>query len=194
MFDKHGAPKWLDQTSTQSEQISGEFSTSDVRKITSAMKYMDAIRRFGHLEADIYAVGGWDETTNLLDSETYNITDQDLQEIPASWVSDNVPANVENAYDLVQFLRDKYTGKVSFEYDHVNSDEERKWFLNQIESNNTELSFTDVEKKQLLERLINVEGFEHFLQKTFVGQKRFSIEGLESMIPILDQIVKSANG
>src|SRR5699024_6490380 len=51
----------------------------------------------------------------------------------------------------------------------------------------------DEDKKQLLERLIHVEGFETFLQKTFVGQKRFSIEGLESVVAILDQIVKDAN-
>src|SRR5699024_11625178 len=52
---------------------------------------------------------------------------------------------------------------------------------------------SDSNKKELLERLIEVEGFEHFLQKTFVGQKRFSIEGLESMIPVLDKMVESAN-
>src|SRR5699024_7097589 len=62
-----------------------------------------------------------------------------------------------------------------------------------IESSKYELNLTNDEKKQLLERLIHVEGFEQFLQKTFVGQKRFSIEGLESMVPILGQIVKSAN-
>lgn len=115
MFDKHGAPKWLDQTSGQGEQASGDFSTNDVRKITSAMKYIDAIRRFGHLEAKIYAVGGWDETTNLLNPETYEITDADLQGIPAGWVWDKAPSNVETAYDVVEFLREKYTGKISFE-------------------------------------------------------------------------------
>ncbi|MBO1005346.1 2-oxoglutarate dehydrogenase E1 component [Pseudogracilibacillus auburnensis] len=193
MFDKHGAPQWMDHTGLQNQQVSGEISTNDVKKITSAMRYLDAIRRFGHLEADIYAVGGWDEKTNLLDPKTYNITDEDLKNIPATWLWDKAPTHVENGYDAVAFLRKKYTGKISFEYDHVNSDEERKWLLNRIESGEFELTLTEVEKKQLLERLINVEGFEHFLQKTFVGQKRFSIEGLESMVPVLDQIVKSAN-
>ena len=192
VFDEHGAPKWLDHTGSE-QHVGGEFSTNDVRKITAAMKYLDAIRRFGHLEADIYAVGGWDEKTNLLDAKTYNITDEDLREIPASWLWDKAPANLETAYDVVEFLRKKYTGKISFEFDHVNSDEERKWFLNRIESGDFEFELSDTEKKQLLERLIHVEGFEHFLQKTFVGQKRFSIEGLESMVPVLDQIVKSAN-
>src|SRR5699024_6420583 len=68
VFDQHGAPKWLEEAS---ETSGGDFSTTDVRKLTAALKYMDAIRRFGHREADIYAVGGWDEKTNLLNPETY---------------------------------------------------------------------------------------------------------------------------
>src|SRR5699024_11378602 len=68
-----------------------------------------------------------------------------------------------------------------------------EWLLNRIESEELNLNLNAEEKKQLLHRLIEVEGFEQFLQKTFVGQKRFSIEGLESMVPVLDRIVKSAN-
>src|SRR5699024_1113279 len=70
---------------------------------------------------------------------------------------------------------------------------ERMWLLDRIEHGEYKLELKDLEKKQLLERVISVEGFEHFLQKTFVGQKRFSIEGLEAMVPVLEQIVKSAN-
>mgnify|MGYP001489624701 FL=1 len=192
VFDEHGAPKWLDHTG-QEQQVTTSFSAEDARKLTAAMKYVDAIRRHGHLEADIYAVGGWDETTNLLDPETYGLTPEDLKSIPASWIWDKAPSTLETGYDVVEYLREKYTGKISFEYDHVNSDEERKWFIDKIESGEYEFELTAEEKKQLLERLINVEGFEQFLHKTFVGQKRFSIEGLESMVPVLDQIVKSAN-
>ncbi|HEY4578291.1 MAG TPA: thiamine pyrophosphate-dependent enzyme, partial [Savagea sp.] len=189
LFDTHGAPEWSDQSVATVEGA----SSFDAKKITSAMRYIDAIRRYGHLEADIYAVGGWPEDTDVLEQAKYGITDEDLKNIPASWLWDNAPANVETGYDVVQFLRSKYTGKVSFEFDHVNNDEERQWFLSRIESDEYGLHLNDEEKKQLLERLIHVEGFEQFLQKTFVGQKRFSIEGLESMVPILDQIVKSAN-
>ena len=192
VFDEHGAPKWLDHTG-QEQQVTTSFSAEDARKLTAAMKYVDAIRRHGHLEADIYAVGGWDETTNLLDPETYGLTPEDLKSIPASWIWDKAPSTLETGYDVVEYLREKYTGKISFEYDHVNSEEERKWFIDKIESGEYEFELTAEEKKQLLERLINVEGFEQFLHKTFVGQKRFSIEGLESMVPVLDQIVKSAN-
>src|SRR5699024_6929212 len=91
-------------------------------------------------------------------------------------------------------LSERYMGKISFEFGHVNDEDERRWLLNHIEASQFELKLSDGEKRQLLERLLNVEGFEHFLHSTFVGQKRFSIEGLESMVPILDQIVKLANG
>lgn len=190
MFDTHGAPEWMGHSSSGTAE---GLSATDVKKITSAMKYLDAIRRLGHLEADIYAVGGWPEDTTVLEQSKYGVTDEDLKSIPASWLWDKAPAHVETGYDVVQFLRAKYTGKISFEFDHVNNDEERQWFLNRIESGEYELNLTNDEKKQLLKRLIQVEGFEQFLQKTFVGQKRFSIEGLEAMVPVLDQIVKSAN-
>src|SRR5690625_2194350 len=82
---------------------------------------------------------------------------------------------------------------MSCEYYHLNRDEERKLLEERIESGAYKVDLSDSNKKELLERLIEVEGFEHFLQKTFVGQKRFSIEGLESMIPVLDKMVESAN-
>src|SRR5699024_2720209 len=94
--------------------------------------------------------------------------------------------------DVVEHLKKRYTGKISFEYDHVNNDEERNWLLDRIESGNLQSDVSDEGKKQLLERLAHVEGFESFLQKTFDGQKSFPIEGLEVLVPILDQIVKHA--
>src|SRR5690625_1243878 len=191
MFDQYGAPKWMDRT--EENHVAGEMSFDNVRKLTSAMKYVDAIRRFGHLEADVYAVGGNPEKSNLLNAETYDITEEDLRNMPATWLWDNAPSHVENGLDVVQILRKRYTGKIAFEYDHVKSEEERNWLLEQIETGRFEIKLTDEEKKQLLDRIIHVEGFEQFLQKKFVGQKRFSIEGLESMIPVLDRIVKLAN-
>src|SRR5699024_7322986 len=174
MFDEHGAPDWLFRTDNV-QPIAQENSINDVKKLTSAMKLVEAIRRYGHLEADIYPVGREERTSDLVDPGTYGLTEDDLRSIPASWLWDQSPANVENGYDVIQFLKKRYTGKISFEYDHVNNDDERKWLLERIESGNLQSNVTDEGKKQLLERLAHVEGFESFLQKTFVGQKRFSI-------------------
>ncbi len=192
LFDKYGAPKWMGPR-TEDSQAVGEMTIDHVRKLTSAMKYVDAIRRFGHLEADVYAIGGPKGKSSLLNADTYNVTDEDLRNMPATWLWDKAPSDVENGLDVVNFLRRRYTGKISFEYDHVNNDEERNWLLDQIEMGKFEISLSDEEKKQLLDRVLHVEGFEQFLQKKFVGQKRFSVEGLESMIAVLDRIVKLSN-
>jgi 2-oxoglutarate dehydrogenase E1 component len=193
LFDQHGAPVWLKTSNDLVRENAGGTSINDVKKITSTYKLVEAIRRFGHLEADIYPVSVQEErNSELLSPEKYGLTEAELKDIPASWVWENAPAGVNNALDAVRELRKFYTGSITFEYDHVDSDEERNWLLNYIESGNAYLNLSNDEKKQLLDRLANVEGFEGFLQKTFVGQKRFSIEGLESMVPMLDHIVKHA--
>ncbi len=176
LFNKHGAPKKLDQSTGEKTIEDGGLSLEQGKKLSSAIKYAEAIRRYGHLEADIYAVGGWDEENTLLNLDTYNITDEDLSQMPANWLWDKAPANVETGYDVIKLLKKRYTGKISFEYDHVNSEEERSWISNRIESGEYKADLSDTKKTELLERLIEVEGFEHFLQKTFVGQKRFSIQ------------------
>src|SRR5699024_7208914 len=160
----------------------------DVRKITAANKCIDAIRRFGHLEADIYPVGKKNEESNLLNPERYGITEEDLKDIPAHWLWNDAPSNIETGHDIVKFLRERYirTGLVG--HDIVILEEERKCVRYQIEHDAYRLQVSDEDKIQLLAGLIHVEGFETFLQKTFVGQKRFSIEGLEAMVVILVHI------
>ncbi|WP_163971397.1 2-oxoglutarate dehydrogenase E1 component [Oceanobacillus halotolerans] len=191
IFEQHGAPDWMYQSESQVQGTS-KSAINDVKKLTSAMKLVEAIRRFGHLEADIYPVGKKNRESDLIDPKTYGLTDDDLRNIPASWLWEEAPAGVDNGYDVVQKLTSYYVGKITYEFDHVNNDEERKWLMEKIESGESLLDLPEEEQKQLLERLAQVEGFEGFLQKTFVGQKRFSIEGLETMVPMLDRIVKYA--
>lgn len=190
MFDIYGAPAWLfDNEETELEGHTAP-SFNHVEKVISATKLVEAIRRNGHLEADIYPVGKANSESISMDRNTYGLTEADLQEMPASWLWKNAPNSVKTGYDVVHYLNKRYTGKISFEYDHVNNDKERKWLIDHIESENFKVEMKAERKKQLLERLVNIEGFENFLQKTFVGQKRFSIEGLEMMVPLLDEIVK----
>ncbi|MFD2208301.1 2-oxoglutarate dehydrogenase E1 component [Virgibacillus halophilus] len=193
-FEKYGEPVWESQNEDLAENVHGTASINDVKKLTSAMKLVEAIRRYGHLEADIYPVGlQKDRYSKLVDPTTYSLSEEDLKNIPASWLWDHAAdANVKNGLDVVSELKKYYTGTIAFEYDHVNNDEERQWLRELIELGNARLSLSDEEKKQLLKRLVEVEGFEDFLQKIFVGQKRFSIEGLEAMVPMLDHIVKNA--
>ncbi len=193
IFDTYGAPAWLQTPNNAGQSASQAPSEYDVKKLTSAMKLVEAIRRYGHMEADIYPVGGYKgNQTPLLNLETYDLSEEDLKNIPASWIWDKAPSDVENGLDVVNRLRKYYTGTITFEYDHVNNHEERKWLFHLIEDGEARLELSNEKRKEILERLVDVEGFEAFLQKTFVGQKRFSIEGLEAMIPMIDRIVHYA--
>src|SRR5690625_3093155 len=163
-----------------------------MEKVTSAIKLVEAIRRHGHLEADIYPVGKENSKNALLDPQTYGLSEADLQEIPANLLWKDAPVGIDNGHDVVKYLKGIYTGTISYEYEHVNNHEEIDWLLRNIESRTYSEDLSKEEKVQLLDRLAHVEGFENFLHRTFVGQKRFSIEGLEMLVPILDRVVKFA--
>ncbi|WP_085994465.1 2-oxoglutarate dehydrogenase E1 component [Oceanobacillus senegalensis] len=193
IFDKYGAPEWLFQDNENNEKTAASVVSPnlDVQKLTSAFKLVEAIRRYGHLEANIYPVGQHrNPKASEIDPETYGLTEEDLRNLPASWIWDKAPADVKNGLDVFKTLKKYYTGTMTYEYDHVNNDDERKWLFELIESGNARLELSKDERKELLESLAKVEGFETFLHKTFVGQKRFSIQGLEVMVPMLEELVK----
>src|SRR5690625_2646722 len=192
MFEEHGAPTWLFEKETDSYEGEG-ISLRDIKKYQQAAKYIEAIRKFGHREADIYAVGKTNETMNLLSPSTYGLTNSDLMSIPANYIWEDAPVSVQTAYDAAEYLKGIYTGTISFEYDHITDEEERKWLQEAVEEKKYFPELSAEEKKALLSRLVEVEGFENFLQTTFVGQKRFSIEGLEMLVPLLDKIIEQAN-
>lgn len=195
IFDQYGAPEEIQQVQ-QAEVVekagSKSFSAGiSAKQLTSASKLVEAIRRYGHLKADIYPVGsGIHSDTSLVDPKQYNLSKDVLEAIPADWVWEHQQEGVHTAQDVVDYLMKQYAGTISFEYDHVNNDEERLWFQENIESGKYRFSFTELEKRELLGQIIDVEGFEDFLAKTFVSQKRFSIEGLEMMVPIIDRMVQ----
>ncbi|MGP4038412.1 2-oxoglutarate dehydrogenase E1 component [Gracilibacillus sp. D59] len=194
MFDQYGAPKELIE-GQQAEVASSKGLSSDIsaKQLTSAIKLVEAIRRYGHLKADIYPVGsGIPSDTTLVEPSYYNLNKDVLEAIPAEWVWDATVQGVNNAQEVVDYLLAQYAGTISFEYDHVNNDEERLWFQENIESGKYRFPFSDKEKKELLGKIVDVEGFENFLAKTFVAQKRFSIEGLEMMVPMLDRMVQNS--
>ncbi|RDW18504.1 2-oxoglutarate dehydrogenase E1 component [Oceanobacillus arenosus] len=194
IFDTYGAPEWMNHNVQDISGTSINLTINKVKKLSSALKLVEAIRRYGHQAADIYPVGEYKDENDLraIDPSTYKLTEEDLEEIPAAWLWEKAPSDVENGLDVVNTLKKYYTGTITFEYDHVNNDEERAWLFELIESGNARLELSPGVRKRILERLVHVEGFENFLQKTFVGQKRFSIQGLEVMVPMLDQIVNDA--
>ena len=92
--------------------------------------------------------------------------------------------------EILAFLKKTYCGPIGYEYMHIQNPTERKWFRDRIEKSNDNLNFTKNGKEAILNKLIQAEGFEKFLHKKYVGTKRFGLDGGESLIPALEQIIK----
>tara|TARA_B100001121_G_scaffold69137_1_gene61043 strand:+ start:77 stop:2950 length:2874 start_codon:yes stop_codon:yes gene_type:complete len=94
-----------------------------------------------------------------------------------------------NIKDILTFLREKYCGSLGYEYMHISNPTERKWFRDRVEKAD-DFKFTQNGKEAILNKLIQAEGFEKFLHTKYVGTKRFGLDGGESLIPALEQIIK----
>ena len=92
--------------------------------------------------------------------------------------------------EILTKLRKVYCSTIGVEYMHISDPTEKVWFRNRMEKKENELKFTDDGKKAILNKIIQAEGFEKFLAKKFVGTKRFGLDGAESLIPALEQIIK----
>ncbi|QKS71170.1 2-oxoglutarate dehydrogenase E1 component [Paenalkalicoccus suaedae] len=155
----------------------------------SAMNLADFIRRNGHIMSDIVPVTD-KVKEDIFKLEDFNLTEDSLNKVPAELLSPY--KSVKNGVEAITHLKNTYTKKLAFEFKQVQNIDERNWLFEMVESGNYLPEVTDKVKQNLLTRLNEVEGFEHFIHKTFKGQKRFSIEGLEAMVPMLDEAVREA--
>ncbi|QPQ35687.1 2-oxoglutarate dehydrogenase E1 component [Lysinibacillus sp. JNUCC-52] len=189
LFQQFGAPV---EVEGDVAVVSGSAAPAgDYKKVLAAVKLADVIRTQGHLAADIYPLKNRALQTAQIEESAFNLSPADLAEIPAAIFFKDVPAGVKNGKDAIDFLKSVYTDKVAFEYGHVVATEEREWIQAQVESGSLKQALTSDEKKALLDRLTRVENFEKFIHKTFVGQKRFSGEGLDTQIVLFDEILKT---
>ncbi len=162
-----------------------------LKKVVDAGKLVRNIRTYGHLAVENDPLGiGTIPDTRLLEPETFNLTQDDLAAIPASLIWEEAPETVRDGWQAIQYLKDVYTKSFGIEFSHIHEQEERIWLKRQMESGMAAKPMNAKERSALLNRLIEVEQFETFLQRAFVGQKRFSIEGTDVLVPMLDEIVR----
>ncbi|MEO1289507.1 MAG: thiamine pyrophosphate-dependent enzyme, partial [Chloroflexota bacterium] len=165
----------------------------DLRKVVGAANLVQAIRQFGHLGAQLNPLGYAPPDDPELYPEAHGITKDDLRALPATLVTDSTLAQqANNAYEVVQELRDIYSSSIGWDNEHIHSTDERRWLREAIESRRYRYEGSAEESVALLKRLTEVETMEHFLQRTFPTKYRFSIEGLDMMVPMMDEIVKYA--
>jgi 2-oxoglutarate dehydrogenase E1 component len=115
-----------------------------------------------------------------------------LARLPASIVAGPAAAGAANALDAIEKLRAIYCGTTGHDYNHIFVPEERVWLRQAVESCQFRPPSDPIDARELLDRITQVEVFERFLQRTFPGKTRFSLEGLDMMIAILDEIIHDA--
>ncbi len=158
----------------------------------AAFGLAESIRRYGHLAALLDPLGSTPLGDPALAPAAHGIADADLQQLPASLVGGPVAENAASAYDAIERLRRIYCSTTGYDYAQVFVPEERQWLRHAAESARFRPPIDPIDPDELLDRITRVEVFERFLHRTFPGKTRFSIEGLDMLVPILDEIICDA--
>jgi 2-oxoglutarate dehydrogenase E1 component len=131
-------------------------------------------------------------TYEQLTLSEFGLSDTDLQ--TEFWAGSVFSRSKMKLADIIQALRETYCGAVAVEFLHIQNKPIRRWLIQQMESARNKPLFGIEKKKTILDDLVTAEEFEHFMHTAFIGQKRFSLEGAESVIPALHHVVDSAPG
>lgn len=169
----------------------GALQESNTEKIIAAIRMADHIRGYGHISANVHPLET-PKKDSRLEPEQWGLTQKDLEKVPVNLICPDAPANIQNGAEAIEHLKLVYTSTIAFEYHQVHDEEEKNWLRQRIENGQLIPTLNNKKRFALLKRLTEVEEFEKFLHRTFVGQKRFSIEGLDAMVPLLDEVISGA--
>ena len=161
---------------------------SFLKKIAGVAELIDSIRAYGHLAAEIDPLGSRPPGTPELTPEFHGLTEADLETIPGEVLG----AIGRTATEAVARLRTLYSSNIGFEFDHLGNAVERAWIREQIETERVKQPLTEAEKKAILRRLTEVDALERFIGRVYQGYKRFSIEGNDTLVPMLDVAIDMA--
>ena len=165
----------------------------DLQAGIAAFNLAESIRRFGHLAAQLDPLAFHDPIGDpSLQPQAHGLTNEALKRLPASIVSGPAAHGAANAFEAIAKLREIYCSTTGHDYNHVFVPDERVWLRQAVESGQFRPPNDPIDGRELLERITEVETFERFLHRTFPGKTRFSIEGLDMMVPILDEIIHDA--
>ena len=158
-----------------------------------ALMLIRAYRVRGHLEAQLDPLGLTPPAEHPeLSPYSYGFTDADFDRP----IFINYVLGLESASlrEILEILRRTYCGPIGVEFMHIMGPEEKAWIQERVEGRRKETSFTATEKRGILRKLIETEGFERFLGAKYIGTKRFGLEGAEALMPALEALVERAAG
>ncbi|MDX6698843.1 MAG: hypothetical protein QOE65_2240 [Solirubrobacteraceae bacterium] len=159
-----------------------------LQAVQAATSLLKAHRTHGHLAARLDPLGSDPKGDPALDPEPLGLTPELMAKIPASILRMYVPG--ATLADALPHLRETYCGPIAYEIEHISSHRQRVWLREKIESGTFRKPLTNDEKRALLKRLTEVDALERFMHKAYLGQKQFSVEGLDMTVPMLDELIQ----
>ncbi len=159
-------------------------SVEDLRHVAAAMSLVKAYRNFGHLAARLDPLGAEPRGDPALDPGPLGLTPDVLASIPTEVL--RIYVSGATLAEALPQLKATYCGTIAYEVEHIGSHEQRLWLRRVIESGEHAKPLTADQQKQLLGHLTKVDALERFLQRAYLGQKRFSIEGVDITVPMLE--------
>lgn len=161
---------------------------SSSEKQAEVTDLINSFRSYGHLMAHLDPLNL--EKSNVVQSlkpESHGLSLNDTQTYFVGQSLSKEPLTLGTLYELLKRI---YCGSIGLEYMHITDETEKNWWQDRFESQQGRLKFTSEEQKALVKELIAADGFERYLHTRFVGQKRFSLEGGDALIPMLKNILR----
>jgi 2-oxoglutarate dehydrogenase E1 component len=184
---------WSPASAADAAPAGRDTHLGDITAAIATFNLAESIRRFGHLAATLDPLAIHQPVGDpSLDPKSHGLTDDALARLPASIVSGPAADGAANASHAIERLRAIYCRTTGHDYNHIFVPEEREWLRHAVETCRFRPPNDPINDLELLNRVTEVETFERFLQRTFPGKTRFSIEGLDMMVPILDEIIHDA--
>ena len=163
---------------------------SQLRAARAAGELVDAYRLHGHRAARVDPLGADPAGHPELQPEFHGISEAELAGVATEFMDLAGPGST--LADALAWLRETYTGPIGYEFEHLEDPEHRVWLRERIESGAHRQPLGADERRRLLERLTEVEAFEQFIHRAYLGAKRFSIEGTDMLVPVLDLAIERA--
>ncbi len=160
--------------------------------IVGVARLAQAIRAYGHRAARLDPLGSPPPGDPALDLAAYGLTDEDLTGLPAGLVGGPCVDGACDARQALAALRAIYSSTIGYDYDHIHDPAERAWLREAVEQRRFGPPRDPIDAQGLLRRLTEVEVFEQFLHRVFPGRTRFSIEGVNVLVPMLDEVIAAA--
>jgi 2-oxoglutarate dehydrogenase E1 component len=159
--------------------------------VSRAAALVQAFRDHGHQLARLDPLGSKPPGHPQLSPAFFGTSMEELSELPASLVIDDAPdGDTRSVADALAQLSEVYAGSMGYEFEHMDDHVKVDWLWDQVEASAHYPTLDGDAKKVLLRRICEVEGLEQFLHRSYLGQKRFSIEGTDMLVPMLDLVIE----